>query len=77
MRDLKAWASRRLRESFGEDADRDRWTQHGSTRYLHDAKSLEGAVVYAVEDQGGRMAVYDFRNPPPDPNPSPPPEPDA
>ena len=32
MTDLKAWASRRLREAFAENADRDRWTQHGSTR---------------------------------------------
>src|SRR6516164_2785621 len=29
LMDFKAWASRRLREAFGEDADRDRWTQHG------------------------------------------------
>ncbi len=26
MTDPKAWASRRLREHFGEDAHRDRWT---------------------------------------------------
>src|SRR5262245_42903381 len=32
MADFKAWASRRLREACGESADRDRWTQHGSTR---------------------------------------------
>jgi hypothetical protein len=63
MSDLKAWASRRLREAFGEDADRDRWTQHGSTRYLNDTKSVEAAVAYVVDEQGNRMAVYDFRDP--------------
>src|SRR5579863_1762205 len=40
MIDLKAWCSRRLREEFGEPADRDRWTQHGSTRYLNDENSF-------------------------------------
>ena len=63
MADLKAWSSRRLREAFGENADRDRWTQHGSTRYLNDAKSLEAAVSYVVDEQGEAMSVYDSRNP--------------
>ncbi len=62
MADLKAWSSRRLREVFGEDADQDRWTQHGSTRYLNDAKSLEAAVSYVVDGQGEPMSVYDSRN---------------
>src|SRR5215470_8580668 len=59
MSDLKAWASRRLREAFGEDADRDRWTQHGSTRYLWDVASLDGAIVYVLDEQGDRMACFD------------------
>lgn len=63
MADLKAWASRRLREAFGEDADRDRWTQHGSTRYLNDAKSLEATMAYVVAEQGDPMSVYDSRSP--------------
>ncbi len=67
MADLKAWASRRLREAFGEDADRDRWTQHGSTRYLNDAKSFEAAVAYVVDEQGDPMSVHDSRNPNPAP----------
>lgn len=62
MADLKAWASRRLREAFGEDADRDRWTQHGSTRYLNGATSLEAAVAYVVDEQGEPMSVFDSRN---------------
>ncbi|QDV28305.1 Transposase IS200 like protein [Planctopirus ephydatiae] len=61
MSDLKAWSSRRLRETFGEDADRDRWTQHGSTRYLNDMKSLESAIAYVINEQGEQMSVYDAR----------------
>jgi REP element-mobilizing transposase RayT len=58
LADLKAWASRRLRETFGEDPDRDRWTQHGSTRYLWDENELEAAMDYVTHRQGEPMAVY-------------------
>lgn len=64
MVDLKAWASRRLREAFGESADRDRWTQHGSTRYLNTQTSFDAAVVYVVEEQGEAMACFDSRQEP-------------
>ncbi|MHB1425049.1 MAG: transposase [Gemmataceae bacterium] len=61
MSDLKAWSSRRLREVLGESADRDRWTQHGSTRYLNDESAVADAIVYVVDQQGERMAYYDGR----------------
>jgi REP element-mobilizing transposase RayT len=61
MADFKAWASRRLREVFGEDADRDRWTQHGSTRWLNSSAALEGAIAYVVEEQGEVMSLFDGR----------------
>jgi REP element-mobilizing transposase RayT len=61
MVDFKAWASRRLREACGEGADRDRWTQHGSTRYLWDEKALCDAVEYVLDKQGERMECYDGR----------------
>ncbi len=64
MIDFKAWASRRLRETFGEDADRDRWTQHGSTRYLWDEKALAGAIAYVLDEQGEAMARFDGRSEP-------------
>jgi REP element-mobilizing transposase RayT len=64
MADLKAWASRRLREAFGESEDRDRWTQHGSTRYLYTEASLNAAIVYVVDNQGESMACLDYRNEP-------------
>lgn len=61
MSDFKAWASRRLRESFGESADRDRWTQHGSTKYLFDDASVEEKISYVVDGQGTQMACFDGR----------------
>ena len=52
MNDLKAYATRRLRESeLLREADR-LWTRHGSTRYLHGEASKLAAVRYVVEDQG-------------------------
>ncbi len=62
MSDLKAWASRRLREEFAESSDRDRWTQHGSTRWLDSEDSLVAAIAYVVEQQGESMACFDGRN---------------
>ncbi|MBV8780616.1 MAG: hypothetical protein JO353_04400 [Phycisphaerae bacterium] len=61
MSDLKAWASRRLREAFGEDEDRKRWTEHGSTRYLWSESALAAKIGYVVDEQGEPMAVFDSR----------------
>jgi len=61
MSDFKAWASRRLREAFDEDADRDRWTQHGSTRWINDEPGLAAAIAYVLDEQGEWMACYDGR----------------
>jgi REP element-mobilizing transposase RayT len=62
MADLKAWCSRRLREAYQESSDRDRWTQHGSTRYLKDETSFAGALEYVIAGQGAPMEVYDSRS---------------
>jgi REP element-mobilizing transposase RayT len=64
MVDFKAWTSRRLREAFDGSADRDRWTQHGSTGYLNTEESLKAAITYIVEEQGDTMACFDGRNEP-------------
>ena len=58
MTDFKAWASRRLREQCAEPADRDRWTQHGSTRYLWTPDSLAEKIKYVLDEQGPRMAFH-------------------
>lgn len=64
MADFKAWASRRLREAFGEDADRDRWTQHGSTKYLWTDAAIDEKVAYVVDEQSEAMSVFDSRSEP-------------
>jgi REP element-mobilizing transposase RayT len=58
LSDFKAWSSRRLREAFLEPNVTDRWTQHGSTRYLWKEEQLIDAVKYVVEEQGEPMAVH-------------------
>jgi REP element-mobilizing transposase RayT len=67
MADLKAWCSRRLREACNETSDRDRWTQHGSTRYLNDEPSFPAAVKYVLDEQGEPMELYDGRKEPDEP----------
>jgi len=57
--DFKAWASRRIREAFGESADRDRWTQGGSTLYLWSEAALHEKIEYVLNAQGEGMARFD------------------
>ena len=48
--DLKAWATRRLKERF--DAKRENWwAERGSIRHLYDEISLEAAILYVTEGQ--------------------------
>jgi REP element-mobilizing transposase RayT len=61
MIDFKAWASRCLREALNEPPDRDRWSQHGSTRYLNSEPALQAEIVYVVDRQGEPMACFDSR----------------
>lgn len=57
--DFKAYASRALNEAGHESLVRNRWTRHGSTRYLWDEASLLGAIDYVVDRQGSPvMSVY-------------------
>lgn len=50
MGELKAWASRRLHES-GLLGNEKIWTRHGSTRYLNDETSVDGAIRYVRDGQ--------------------------
>ena len=48
--DLKAWATRCLKEQF--DATRENWwAERGSIRFVWDDSSLEAAVMYVAEGQ--------------------------
>ena len=59
MNDFKGYASRHLNEAGFENAERKRWTRHGSTPYLWKPREVEAAVHYVVHEQGEPMAVFD------------------
>ena len=61
MNDIKTAISRRLNKAFPAERDCDRWTRHGSTRYLWKEEQRDAAIHYTVEGQGTSMAVYDGR----------------
>ncbi len=48
--DLKAWATRRLKE-VSDMARQKWWAERGSIRYLWDDESLEAAVEYVLDGQ--------------------------
>lgn len=58
MSDFKARASRDLTVAGFEDAERRRWTRHGSTLHLFSEESVEAKIRYALDEQGERMAWY-------------------
>ncbi|MBI3823516.1 MAG: transposase [Planctomycetes bacterium] len=64
MSDLKAYASRRLKEQLNEQADAKRWTQHGSTRYLWMEDDAHAKIEYTLNGQGDPMESYDGRSEP-------------
>jgi REP element-mobilizing transposase RayT len=57
MRQLKCWATRRLRERWSSLRDRRLWTRHGSTRYINRQDELESKVDYVER-------LQDLRQPP-------------
>ena len=58
MNDIKAYCSRRIREKTDENANRDRWTQHGSTLWINDEKSLLTTIEYVLNSQGEPMERF-------------------
>jgi REP element-mobilizing transposase RayT len=59
MRTCKANASKRLSQAGFENAERKRWTVHGSTRYLWNEDAVSDKVHYTLHGQGNVMASYD------------------
>lgn len=51
MRLLKAHCTRSLRTLGLANADERLWTRHGSTRYLWDRRSFDGAIQYVLHEQ--------------------------
>jgi REP element-mobilizing transposase RayT len=58
LTDLKAYASRALNRAGYETSERIRWARHGSTVYLWKPEDVRSAVIYVVEEQGIKMAVW-------------------
>jgi REP element-mobilizing transposase RayT len=52
LRDVKAYATRSLREAGCWTGKRSPWSDGGSTRYLWTENALACAIVYVVERQG-------------------------
>ena len=52
LADLKAWATRALRESGLAPGDVEVWAHHGSTRVLGSEGAVEAAINYTLFEQG-------------------------
>jgi REP element-mobilizing transposase RayT len=63
MSDLKARASRNLTMAGFGDAERKRWTRHGSTRHLFREEDVEAKIRYTLDEQGERMSWYSSQEP--------------
>ncbi len=59
MNKIKAYASRCLNESQIDNGRSQRWTRHGSTRYLWNECEVEATIRYVVHEQGKPMAVFE------------------
>ena len=61
MSDLKGRASRDLTRAGFDNAERRRWTRHGSTLHLVRDEQVEAKIHYTLDQQWERMAWYDGR----------------
>ena len=62
MKDIKAYASRRLTEAGFDNKDRKRWSLHGSTVYKWTEEDVGNAVDYVVREQGDPpMEFYELK----------------
>ena len=62
MNTIKAYSSRRLNESKLDGKRINRWTRHGSTRYLWHEEEVEATIQYVVCEQGSPMAVFENKD---------------
>ncbi len=63
MNDLKAYATRRLREAALIPKDHQVWAQHGSTPHLYTNTELAAAIDYVHNRQGPPLQPRDPRDP--------------
>ena len=62
MGTIKSYASRDLNEAKFDGNRINRWTRHGSTRYLWKEAEHEATIQYVVHEQGSPMAVFENKN---------------
>ena len=60
---FKSYTSRALNSAGLDEANRARWTHHGSTRYLWKPQHVRAAIEYVVRGQGRPMAVWESPEP--------------
>jgi REP element-mobilizing transposase RayT len=58
LADLKAWASRRLNERYGEPVSETWWTSHGSKRKLADEAHRANAINYVLYKQHRPLVAW-------------------
>lgn len=61
MNTIKSYASRHLNKANFDSGRVNRWSRHGSTRYLWKETEVEAAINYVVNDQGLPMSVFELR----------------
>ena len=62
MGTIKSYASRQLNAATLDGNRINRWTRHGSTRYLWNEAELEATIQYVVYEQGLPMAVFENKD---------------
>ena len=62
MNTIKSYASRHLNKAKLDCNRVNRWTRHGSTRYLWKEAEVEATIQYVVNEQGAPMAVFENKN---------------
>jgi REP element-mobilizing transposase RayT len=62
MNTIKSYASRYLNEVNLDRNRVNRWTRHGSTKYLWNEEEVEATIKYVVYEQGLPMAVFENKN---------------
>ncbi len=55
---FKAYSSRKLNQAGFDFRGRIRWTRGESKDYLWNVRSVEAAIIYALEGQGEPMMIY-------------------
>ncbi|KTD66063.1 transposase [Legionella shakespearei] len=62
MNTIKSYASRHLNLMQLDGSRINRWTRHGSTRYLWNESEVESTIQYVINEQGLPMAVFENKN---------------